>query len=214
MKNAFLWLIAGLVAIETSGQETKAPAKERSFLAFSAGVSVPILCYGSSNISKNTSGFAKAGFTLDLSYGYRFGQNLGVAGMLFYSSNNTGRNVVQASGNGRFRYMGLLAGPMLSAKFSEKAYGDIRFVAGIARAWSPQLSYNGETILNRDASTTFAWSAGAGFRYNLSGKTFLQIKADHAQLKPPFRGPATGENVKNEQHIVVMNFDAGIGIRL
>ena len=213
MKKIFLWLAAGLAVFAAEAQQTEWMQGERSFLVFSTGLSVPVLCYASSNINKNTSGFAKPGSTFDVSYGYRFVQNFGITGSVFYSSNNTSKNIVQALGNDHYRYVGIMAGPLLTKKLFAKADGDIRFMTGIAHAWSPDLVYHNETILNKDCNTTFAWSASAGLLYSLTDKTFLSFKADHTQLKPKFHGQATGENVKNDQHIVVMNFDAGIGIK-
>ena len=214
MKKIFFWIAAGLVAFAANSQENKSEPAKKSFLAINVGFSIPLLCYASSDITKNTSGYAKTGYTFDVSYGYRFGQNFGITGSVFYSSNQTGKNnIVQSSGNGQFRYVGIVAGPLLTKKLFTKTDGDFKFLAGIAHAWSPKLLYHGETILNNDRNTCFAFSLGMGLRYHISDKTFLSFRVDHTQLDPKFNNDATGENIKREQHIVVMNFDTGFGIK-
>ena len=212
MKKLFMLCAAGLLIFQVKAQQTKLIPDNRSFLSFSAGISVPILCYGSSNIDKNTSGFAKAGFIVNIHYGYRWGQNLGISASAFYAS-NTAKTIVQSQGNDQYSYVGLLAGPLVTTKLFPKTEGDFSLMAGVAHAWSPHLMYQDQTILNKDNSTAFTWSASAAMRYHLSDNTFILLKADHTQLKPKFHGPFTGENVKGEQHIVVMNFDAGLGIK-
>ena len=215
MKKAFIFIIALLAAAEARVQETSKANNKRSFLSFHAGVSIPIMCYASTDINNRFAGFAKMGFMVDMSYGYRIGQFFGVAGTVFYSTNKTDTRIVQhptGAGNGRYQYYGIMAGPMLTKNFSEKLDGDFKFLAGIARAHAPKLVHQGETILNKDQSFAVVWNAGASLRYSLSDKTFLSFKVEHTQLKPKFEVPA-GENAKGEQHIVVINTDVGFGIK-
>ncbi len=211
MKRVVLLFTAGVFAISSGAQDTKNSGIQRSYLSFHAGVSFPIVCYASTSFSNKNAGFAKPGFTVDITYGYRFARYTGIAGSLFYSGNKTRNDLLAGSGKEGYRYFGIVAGPMLIKKLSSKWEGDIRFMAGIAKALSPELVHHEEVLLNKEGATAFVWTAGAGIRYSLSDKTYLSFKADHTQLKPQFK--TNGSAQKSEQHIVVINVDAGVGIK-
>jgi Outer membrane protein beta-barrel domain len=214
MKRFFLGAAAGLITIATIAQQIKPVKEKKSLLSFNAGISVPLICYAKTDISKNNfAGFAKMGFTLEVSYGYLLAKNIGITGKAFYSGNKTDLHVLQASGYDNYKYFGFMTGPLISAVLSSKTSADFQFTGGIARAFSPKMVYRNEILMNKDASTNFVWSAGADFRYDLSDKTFFVFKADHTQLKPKFNNHVPNESLKDEQHIVVMNFDAGFGIK-
>ncbi len=211
MKKIIWIAAAGLLAIPANSQDKNGWGTEKSYLAVSAGVAVPILCYGSKNTGNPNAGFAKPGFSIDLSYAYRFNNTIGVAGSVFYAFNNAGSSAVKAvSSPGSYRLIGLLAGPVLSRNFSDRWAGDIKFLAGVSRSMTPELQYGDGTLLNDHSVNAFTWGGGIALRYKLSGNTFLQLKTDHVNLKPKFRMQA-GETGKNEQHIVLMNVDAGVG---
>jgi len=212
-RKILCWLATVLLSYPVIAQETKRLEGERSFLSFHAGVSFPIICYGSSDINSSTAGFAKPGFIFDLGYVYRFNTNLGVTGSLFYCSNKAGNNNVQASSSpGSYRFFGILAGPFITKNLASRWDGDIRLLAGVARVLTPNLRHEGETILNENKATAFTWGGGLAIRYQLSDKSFLSLKTDHINLKPQFN-LKPGETGKGEQHIVVMNVDAGIGLK-
>ena len=212
MKKLLLWTAAWLFGFSTAGQDNKSAPEKKSFLAFSAGLSIPIVCYGSTDINNKNAGYAKIGFTLDLSYGYRFGKNLGVTGSAFYSSNKTDKTVLDGA-QGSYRYYGVVAGPLLTKNLSSKAGIDFKYMAGFAHVIAPKLLRGGETLLEKASANAFAWTAGVGLRYGLGDNTFFSFKVDHSQMKPQFHSSAQGENAKTEQHIVVINIDAGIGIK-
>lgn len=211
MKKCFLITGASLFAIPVLSQEKAVWGNERSQLVVSAGVAVPILCYGSRNVNNPNAAFAKPGFSIDVSYAYRFNNTLGVGGTVFYAFNKAGNTEVKAvSSPSSYRLFGLLAGPVVSRNFSDRWAGDIKFMAGLTRSMNPELQYGDQILLNDHNVNAFTWGGGIAFRYNLSGKTFLQLKADHINLKPKFN-MQTGEPGRNEQHIVLMNADAGLG---
>lgn len=211
MKKNWIGWIPVLLAMQLTAQDKSAWQQHRSFVSFHAGLSFPIFCYASADFANKNAGFAKPGFTLNLNYSYRFNAYAGLAATVFYNSNKTDRDVQTDAG--RYHYVGLLAGPLLRHKFSYRTDGDIRFMAGVARSISPKMIYQGTTILNEDRSTSFAWTAGLAFRYHFSGKTFLSFKADHTQLKPKYNNRFPEQAQKGEQHIVVMNLDAGLGLK-
>ena len=95
MKKLWVLLIIILAARAGMAQEIPNLTEKKSFLSFNAGLSIPVICYASTNIYNKFAGFAKPGFTIDLIYGYRIKQNAGISGMLFYSVNQTDNKIVQ-----------------------------------------------------------------------------------------------------------------------
>lgn len=182
----------------------------RSMISFNAGVSIPIMCFASDNYYNTAAGYARPGFTFDLTYGYRFWENLGIAGSIFFSGNNVKTGIVEAPGKPGYKYYGLLIGPMATKDFSSQWSGDIRFLAGVSKVHVPKLIYAETTVMNADKAVAFTWTAGAGVRYNFSGNSFLSFRTDHTQLKPQVNQAGA---VKTEQHIIVINLGAGMGIK-
>jgi hypothetical protein len=211
MKKSLIFVLTVLWIIPAMPQEKTGGQHERSLLTLSAGVAVPIMCYASKDINDPFAGFAKPGFTIDISYDYRLSNTMGVAGTVFYTFNKTGSDVVSAvSSPGSYRVFGFLAGPVLFRNIADRLSGDIRLMAGLARAMTPELEQRDQTILNRHSAGSFAWKGGIGMRYELGGKTFLRLSSDYMDLKPKFK-MKPGETGKNEQHIVQIMVDAGFG---
>lgn len=203
-------MISVMWIASTTAQETKSNYN-RSFFSVNAGVSVPFLCYGSADINKNTSGFAGLGFTIDISYVYRFSKHTGAAGTVYYCSNKIGsNNVTVLSSSHSYRFFGIMMGPAIIPDLSNRWTLGIAPMAGVARVLTPKLLLQDETLLGENQKTCFAWGSSLALRYHLSGNSFLQLKTDHLNMKPQFKLKA-GDAGKGEQHIVVMNVDAGIG---
>ena len=203
-------VLTGLLVCLVSG----AAGQPASSLSFRAGISVPILCYGRHDLSKNSfAGFARPGFQLAVGYAYRLGTNFAVATQAFLMQHPTQSRYLDAGTRQHYRVMGLLAGPRLMTKDHAASQFDFQFLAGVARAVSPRLEQNNKVLLNRHGSTAFSWSASAGFRHNLSNRSFITLRAEHTQLTPGFDQHSPEEALKGQQHIVVMNVDAGIGIK-
>lgn len=154
MKKILLWIIAGLPFIPISTQETKAGEKEKSFFVFNAGISVPIICYASSDINKKTAGFAKVGFTVDISYAYRVSTNAGVTGSVFYCANRAGSKTVTAPlSPGSYRFFGCMAGPFVTKNFATRWDADFKMLAGVARVLTPKLQQQDEIVLDENRTT-------------------------------------------------------------
>jgi hypothetical protein len=213
MKKLLFSIVLCLPLMPVTAQEDGKSEVNRSSVMISAGITVPILCYGSSNVKKESSGFARPGFTIDIQYAYRLGNHAGVAGMLYYCTNRAGKGSIPGlSSTGTYRFAGFMAGPFVSSTAGNRWEAALKLMAGEAKAFTPRLQYGEDMLLNKESAACFAWGGGLALRYGLSDRTFLQLKTDHLNMKPQFaRKP--GEPGKTEQHIVVMNVDAGIGWR-
>lgn len=183
--------------------------QERSQFSVNAGVSLPLLCYGSDDAGDRDAGFAKPGFRFDVSYGYRFVREAGLAAQFFWSNNKAGNGTVKAE-KGQYSYYGLLAGPLLTLKLSDSWSTDFRFLAGIAGVQTPRLLQGNTVWLNDHSVSCFAWGGGMAFRYHLSGTSFLRLEAGHINMKPQF-SLRPGDSSKGEQHILDLQINAGLG---
>ncbi|MBI5373516.1 MAG: hypothetical protein HZA79_15940 [Sphingobacteriales bacterium] len=210
MKKILSRICILLFALPLAAQETAWPQK-KSGLSFSAGINVPIMCFAAEDPAIQTSGFAKPGFTLDISYTCRFNTWSGIKTMLYFSSNKAGNSTVPAIAAARhYRAIGWMAGPLLSKPFSGKWEAAFSPLAGISKVWTPQLSRQNETWLYKQSATCFSWGGDLSIAYYINDKSFLHLKTGHLNMTPKFsRHP--GENAKSEQHFVLVNVDAGFG---
>lgn len=186
--------------------------QERSLFSVNAGISVPLLCYRSTDANNRDAGFARTGVRFDMSYGHRFIREAGISAQFFWANNGAGNDAVKSTAR-NYSYYGLLAGPMLTLKLSEEWSTDLRFLAGLAGVQTPQLMQGSNPWLNIHNVSCFSWGGGAAVRYRLNGNTWLRLEAGHINMKPQF-SLKPGDTSKGEQHIVDVNVNAGIGWRL
>lgn len=211
-----LFLVVALFQVVASVAQTKLTERKSSFI-ISAGFSIPVVCYASKNMSNEEAGFAKIGFHINLVYELNFIKNAGIAGKLFYSSNRVDKKINRENPGisiSNYKYYGLLIGPYFTHTIANNTELSIRFLPGIIRINSPTLAHEGNAVASKDGATAFVWATGADLRYHFSGRnSFVLINGDFTSSKPHFKVPALGENVKIEQHIAVVNLNAGVGFK-
>jgi hypothetical protein len=181
---------------------------QRSLFQIKAGVSLPLLCFASSDLSKGTSGFASPGFMIDLGYTWRTGTYTGIGGRLFYGTNPAGKAGIQSTGS-PYQWGGIMVGPVLLRDLSVRWQGDIAVTAGWSWVRTPLIRYGDAILLQRQTGNSFVWGGTIGVRYQLSDRSSIHLQADHVNLKPRLLHATVG---KTEQHLVLMNLDAGLGI--
>ncbi len=210
MKKIISWLGIVLLVLPLDAQEI-AWQQKKTGLTFSAGINVPLLCFAADDPAIQTSGFAKPGFTFDISYTHRFNFWTGIKTMLYYSSNKAGNRTVPAiAAASHYRAIGWMAGPLLCKTFSGKWEAAFSPLAGISKVWTPQLQRQNETWLYKQSASCFSWGGELSLAYFISDKSFLHLKTGHLNMKPQF-SLHPGENAKSEQHFVLVNVDAGFG---
>jgi hypothetical protein len=217
MKKLLVLVAAVLVSIGVTAQENKVQRELKSFLAFSAGPSFPVGDFASANENNENAGFAKTGVNFNLTYNYKFVKTSGVGVSAFYGFNNIDKKIlqnVQGLDVDHFKYLGITAGPVFSHELGTKASVDFRLMGGVARANSPRMVYQGETILTEDWATAFAWNGGIDVRMDLTKKSFVVLRTDYFQTKPEFLVDIFNVSAeKGFQKITVLNITAGIGFK-
>jgi hypothetical protein len=215
MKKILLLLFV-LLQIAASDAQTKLTDRKSSFI-ISAGFSIPVVCYASKNMSNEEAGFARIGFHINLVYELNFIKNAGIAGRLFYSSNRVDKKINRENPGisiSNYKYYGLLIGPYFTHTIATNTDLSIKFLPGIIHVNSPTLAHEGNAVASKDGATAFVWASGADLRYHFEGRnSFILLNGDFTSSKPHFKVPALAENIKIEQHIAVVNLNAGVGFK-
>lgn len=208
--------------------------QDKGYIAFNAGSSNPVGTFASKNLNEENSGFAKSGFLLDLSFGYKLGKTLGISAMI--------RNHVnQVHGQPMADYFAYIVGkrvtlevkPYLTRSFLVGGYNSIpvsnkvsfenRLMIGYAITRSPELilKYSGGEIKQEKVNAgALAYLIGAGFKFNTGQKTSLLLNFDYLGQKPEFSSVKISGNTNlvglntYSQPASTINISFGIAHRL
>ena len=196
-KTLFLLLFASLAAVS---QNTK------THIGLSFGPSFPLGDFARTEISDSTSGWAKTGLGIQVSYTYRIAHNFGIAAMAVYSGNkfNTSKYKdeleilhpdygVSIEIRHNWSSGGILAGPYLRFPLGESIDWNIRTLFGFYGGYSPQIiirttqkvtGEKAEYLRQSGKAFSFGYSLGTGFEFKFSAYCLL-VYADY--LASPVR---------------------------
>jgi len=145
----------------------KYSGKKRGFIGLSVGANIPVGKFADEN-----DGAAKTGFQINLiNFGYLFSDNIGITATWFGASNP----IVGGGSDYLWSHGGLLVGPLFSFPVSEKIEWDVKPMVG--------LSWASITNTNLDMASSFAFSFGTGFRFNVSRLIALTLGVDYTTSK-------------------------------
>lgn len=164
----------------------------KGFIGLSLGPSIPLGDF-------KEDGMANTGLNLTLvNFGYLFSENIGIAGSWFGAAHNID---VSSLGlyDGMWSYGGLMAGPLFSTPISEKVDFDLKGLIGYSVSKMELEGYEFD-------GTGFAYSVGAGLRFNFSPKWAFLLNADY------WGSPNKGDFM--DRKIEVINTTVGIAYRL
>jgi hypothetical protein len=168
----------------------------KQFISLAVGPSFPLGSYKNTDLNDSTSGWAKTGVAIEITYAYKLVHNFGFFVQANYSSNKfdnftyadalTAAHsidpvspdtafVVESTKN--WYTGGFLAGPYLTLPLTENLSWDIRASVGFYGTGSPNLTVkgnisNGDKLenfyMNGGKGYAFAYGFGTGFKYALS----------------------------------------------
>lgn len=165
----------------------------KGFIGISIGPSIPLGEF-------KDYGLANTGLNLTLvNFGYMFGENIGLAGSWFGAAHTTDIMADNWTLNGMWSYGGLMAGPLFSTPINEQIDFDLKGLIGYSVA---NLEVEGVKI----DGTGFAYSLGAGMRFNFAPKWAFLLNADYFG--------SLNEGHYMERKIEVINTTIGIAYRL
>lgn len=241
MKKLLVFTMALLVsgAVMAQGEE-KVNVVKKSFLAVHAGPSFPLDEFSAKTLPPDgffgSGGFAKTGYNLNIRYDYRFAENFGVVGSLFFNQHTINSTAFVKALNDQFeesgeqidatglklnhwKWYGITAGPALLFDAGKNVVAGLRIMGGVATANSPKAVYEGVEVFGEDWSYSGVFQGGVDMRVGLGGNIFFFANADYTYLKPKFdkelTDPFTYETYieTGKQQMSVVNLTAGIGIR-
>jgi hypothetical protein len=215
-------IILTAVALNTQAQYQK------GHIGLSMGPSIPLGDFASKNIDNSNSGFANTGAFLDISFAYKLGYgNFGLTALLRGQSNPINAQalvnemaqpiIVEANWieNTSWNLGGLMFGGFGSFPISQKISFDTRAMIGFLRTTSPETTVTfpglSKIIIKQSVSaTSFAYSMGIGFRFELGEKLDLLTNLDYLGSNSEFKNVATTFN----QSIKTINLSIGIALKL
>ncbi len=233
MKNLFILLIISLFSA------TNCLSQDKGYIAISISSSTPSGDFASKDPDNKSAGYATSGIIFDISFGYKFGKNFGIASLIRGQANGTDAQALadelskQNPGlngtveSGTWSIGGYMAGGYGSFQISEKASFESRIMFGFLSATSPDINVNltgsgGSAWLKQKSasSSTFAYLFSVGFKYDVGERICLLSNFDYLGAKPEFRNVETttslGTSDKStfSQSFGTINIGVGIGYRL
>ncbi|MBL7745190.1 MAG: outer membrane beta-barrel protein [Chitinophagaceae bacterium] len=231
MKKLLILATALLVCGALQAQGSKEKMNPKSFLAFHAGPSLPMGDFHSKSFDNADAGFAKTGYTLNLSYGYQLMENFGLMASVFYNNNKLNNVAIQeqmeaafdaepGSLNGlkldHWKWYGLTVGPALMKELAPDLYLDIRVMTGIVNANTPAITFQGQKLVSEDWGLGIPLQAGVDLRAGISKKVFVFANIEYLYMKPKFKVEYNIDELVSEtikQKMSVVNLTGGLGIR-
>jgi hypothetical protein len=244
MKKILFFMIALLISGMVMAQASKETREMKSFLAFHAGPSFPVGDFKKGVLPTDggffgKGGFAKTGYNLNLNYGYKFGQNFGLAASAFYNNNTVstksfvselnklfnseGGQTVDVTGVklDHWQWYGVTVGPALMQNLASNIDLDLRVMGGIANVNSPKVTFEGATVFGEDWSPAAVFQAGANLRFGIGKNAFVFTNVDYTYMKPEFKkefnlGGWVTDDIgieRGKQTMSTINLTGGIGFK-
>lgn len=224
-----------------------AQEKSNSYIGVTVGASSPMGDFAKADAGtygnwNNTAGFAKTGITIAIEGAYYFAPRFGIAGTIYFADHGgfsksdaqtLGDSYTDAfavdestvSTTGGYRSLNIMVGPQYTIPLSSKLDFDVRVLAGVVKSFSTpgmtvQLEDNEDSKLIQKSSTgsAFGWQVGGGFRYSLTSKLGLMLKADYfnsdgVKIDNENRANSAGRLVTT-QPMSWLNYSLGIAFKL
>ena len=229
MKKIFLLVgVATLVCIAMQGQGQAVGHQKTAFLTLTAGPSMPLGDFRSTDLYNENAGFAKTGFNVDLQGGYYFTKNVAVSGSAFFSQYSLDvqklrEQFAQEFPGSQFtlsldhwQYYGIVVGPMVTWDASPKTFFDFDLMTGIANANSPktEVALEGtQATQSEDWATVVPLRLGTTARFQMGKKGYLAAGLHYVYMKPEFETTIDGVTATFRQKIEAVNVTFGVAIR-
>lgn len=219
----------------------QANAQDGTIASVAAGVSIPNGDFANTDFSDPASGFAQVGFNLNLLFGYKFNDYVGLGALITgnvhqfdYSAFRDGLreeygqefpNVDELYVNTRqWGSGGIVAGALFSLPVNTRFAFEFKVMAGFLYVYSPELKITYESqaqpgyiIFDSDRAFAFAWDLGAGIRYNMRASKYVILQFDYLGSQPYFKDQKTYYSFKDDesnsfkQDMRMMNITIGLG---
>lgn len=215
-------------------------SQNKGYIGISLGPSIPIGDIASTDMDRQSAGFARTGAIFDVSFGYKIGKYFGVSGLLRGQANKTDAQAManeivnkipfdlsvrvesQSWSIGAFMLGGYGSFPV-----EKKVSVESRLMIGFLSAKFPNVTFDlsgsdGTGWVKRSGSTgsSFAYLIGAGVKYDAGKRVCLLANLDYLGAEPEFKDVETTSSIGDyskdtfKQTIGSFNIGLGVGYRL
>ncbi len=224
MKKATLFLLMILMISMSSYGKGKYKARKgkssdsKGYYSFSIGPSLPMGNYAKKNTEgSDASGFAKTGLHINLAnFGYKIVSNFGICGVISVGANsfNAKEATTYEDKDSYWVYANFMLGPLASFDAGDKISIDLRPMAGLAYAASPEVNYNGSAVLIKsDRKSTFGVNIGATCRYHMSDRADLGLNLDYFSAEQKFKPEFLGTEGEWKQKMNLLGVTVGMAFK-
>lgn len=230
MKKITFIIIAVFITsniVAQSIQKSSVVYNSKAFLVLSAGPSIPVGVFRSTDIEKSGAGYANLGYNVNLNAGYQITNMFGVSGTVFYSRYNVDQKLVDNLNSlfsiaprysfetDHWQYGGIVVGPMVTLKIIDNVMVDFKAMAGFARVNSPTLKVSdgvtGELLATSEDRWTdaFTLQLGSNLRYNFASRFCAFANLDYGFMHPKWKASPNEEDFKQEMGVIDLNIGIG-----
>ena len=229
MKKTTFIIIAVFITSNILAQSAQKSVvnNSKAFLVLSAGPTIPVGVFSSTDVDKSGAGYANLGYNVNLNAGYQITDMFGVSGTVFYSRYNVDQKLVDNLNSlfsiaprysfetDHWQYGGIVVGPMATVKVIDNVMVDFKAMAGFARVNAPTLKISdgvtGELLATSEDKWTdaLALQFGSNLRYNFASRFCAFANIDYGFMHPKWKGNATEDEFKQEMGVIDIN--VGIG---
>lgn len=211
-----LSLLVSGVMLAQEGSKTN---KMNSVLAFHVGPSAPMSDFRSSSFENVEAGFAKTGFTLNLSYGYKVYPNFGINAEMFYNRYKLNQEKIKDEFSmvdvDHWQFYGITVGPSVSFDLGYGISANLRVMGGAANVNSPKAMEDGDLVLDEEWSWSSIVKAGLDFRFDVGKQFQIFTGVDYLYMRPEFDIEPIVGSIEDRVHqrISAVNATVGFGFR-
>lgn len=200
-------------------QDKTVTTEKSNFLIITAGPSFPFGDFSSSNMDNEDAGGAKNGYNIELKFGHNFDNIFGLSAAAAYSSIPVHKSSFAEYGPDisvdPWQYFSILVGPRVTGTLSPKTFFDFSVLSGAAFVNSPKITYQNETVADKDEATAVPLKLAADLRFRLNNTGYLFGGVNYIYMKPDFTVislfPTEPQTVEFKQKMSIVNVNLGIG---
>ena len=216
-------------------------AQDKGYVGLTFGASNPLGEFGDSDIDNEDAGFAQTGMFYDLSFGYKFGKNFGIAAMLRGQANPVDVDEIASQIHDEFSdFLGTddfsvkaESDPISSGLFMVGGYGSFplteklsfesRVLIGLMSATIPEakitVTDGVDTYWQKQhegSGSAFAFGLGAGLKFDIGNRICLLANLDYTTAKPEFKDvefeDGSGDIETDTYSQSISTLNVGVGI--
>jgi hypothetical protein len=234
MKNLLACFSALLLITSVQAQEDD----RRGFLSLSLGVAAPFGDFSNTSSDNDDAGFAMTGGNVNIAFGYKLGQTLGLTAMLNAGSNPLDNEALENEFQDNFpqsswdidsdpwSYGTLMVGGFATFPAGTRSSFDIRMLIGALSSTAPEIratatSFGVSGTATRQSKTvmTGAFDVGFIYRYRITDPLCVFASADFLTANPKFENVETtgtfGTSTSDfDQNLRVLNLNVGVAFLL